>query len=163
MAAKTLLDLSMEGKDVVGLDGTELMLVEQYNVGLDEYESKAALLSLLKNWIVNGLATTTALTNGLLANLTPTINTQTGTAYTVGTVSADNDGKTYLRMTSGASNTVTIPSSQTKPISISQRGTGTTTLVAGSGVTLKGTLAFTAQHQTKTVIPLGSGIYDVVG
>ena len=40
MAAKTLLDLSMEGKEVVALDGTELMLVEQYNVGLDEYESK---------------------------------------------------------------------------------------------------------------------------
>ncbi len=31
------------------------------------------------------------------------------------------------------------------------------------GVTLNGNLVFTAQHQTKTVIPLGSGVYDVVG
>ncbi len=93
----------------------------------------------------------------------PTVNSQSGVSYIVGTVSTDNDGKTYLRMTSGSANTVTIPSTQTKPISISQRGAGTTTLVAGSGVTLNGTLAFTAQHQTKTAIPLGSGIYDVVG
>ena len=33
----------------------------------------------------------------------------------------------------------------------------------GAGVTLNGTLAFTAQHQTKTVIPIGSGVFDVVG
>lgn len=163
MAAKTLLDLSMEGKDVVGLDGTELMLVEQYDEETDTYISRSSVLSLLKSWIVNGLATTTALTNGLLANLTPTINTQTGVGYTLGTVTTDNDGKTYLRMTNASANTVTIPSTQTKPISISQRGTGTTTLVAGSGVTLNGTLAFTERHQTKTVIPLGSGVYDVVG
>lgn len=163
MAAKTLLDLSMEGKEVDALDGTELMLVEQYDEDTDTYISCSSLLSLLKTWITNGLATTTALTNGLLANLTPTINTQTGVSYIVGTVSTDNDGKTILRMTSASANTVEIPSTLTLPISIRQAGTGKTTLQAGSGVTLNGTLAFTAQHQTKTVIPLGSGIYDVVG
>ncbi len=163
MAAKTLLDLSMEGKEVVELDGTELMLVEQYDDVTDTYISRVSLLSLLKSWIINGLATTTALTNGLLANLTPTINPQTGVGYTLGTVTTDNDGKTYLRMTNASANTVTIPTTQTKPISIRQAGTGTTTLVAGSGVTLNGTLAFTERHQTKTVIPLGSGVYDVVG
>lgn len=57
MAAKTLLDLSMEGKDVVGLDGTELMLVEQYDEETDTYISRVSLLSLLKTWIINGLAT----------------------------------------------------------------------------------------------------------
>ena len=94
--------------------------------------------------------------------LLPTVNTYSATtSYTLQTV--DNDGRTYLRMDNAASNTVTVPSTQTKPISIRQAGTGTTTLQAGSGVTLNGTLAFTAQHQTKTVIPLGSGIYDVVG
>lgn len=90
-----------------------------------------------------------------------TVNPQTVTAYTLQTV--DNDGKTYLRMYNAAANTVTIPSTQTKPISISCRGTGLTTLVAGSGVVLNGVLAFTAQHQTKTVIPLGGGVFDVVG
>lgn len=96
-----------------------------------------------------------------LSTFAPTINQQVTTAYTLQT--ADNDGKTYLRMYNAAANTVTIPTSQTKPISISCRGSGLTTLVAGAGVTLNGTLAFTAQHQTKTVIPLGGGTFDVVG
>lgn len=104
-----------------------------------------------------------AVTSTINAVLNPTINTQTGVSYIVGTVSTDNDGKTYLRMDNAAANTATVTTAQTKPISIRQAGTGTTTLVADSGVTLNGTLAFTAQHQTKTVIPLGSGIYDVVG
>lgn len=107
--------------------------------------------------------TTLAVSNAIAASLDPTINTQSGTAYTLGTVSTDNDGKTYLRMTSASANTVTIPSTQTKPISISQRGAGITTLVAGAGVTLNGILTFDAQHQTKTVIPLGGNIFDVVG
>lgn len=96
-----------------------------------------------------------------LGTFDATVNQQTVTAYTLQTV--DNDGKTYLRMYNAAANTVTIPTSQTKPISISCRGSGLTTLVAGAGVTLNGTLAFTAQHQTKTVIPLGGGSFDVVG
>ena len=132
-----------------------------------------ALLSAVKTFIIDGLlsastaastyATTSSLTSGLLANLTPTINTQTGTAYTL--LTADNDGKSYVRMTNASANTVTITTALTKPVSISQRGTGTTTLVAvaGSGVTLNGTLSFTEQHQTKTVIPIGNGVYDVVG
>lgn len=57
MAAKTLLDLSMEGKDVVALDGTELMLVEQYDEETDTYISRPSLLSLLKTWVIDGLAT----------------------------------------------------------------------------------------------------------
>lgn len=105
----------------------------------------------------------TAIDNAAVNFATPTVNSQAGTAYTLGTVTTDNDGKTYLRMTNAAANTVTIPSTQTKPISISQRGSGTTTLVAGAGVTLNGDLGFTAQHQTKTVIPLGGNVFDVVG
>lgn len=105
--------------------------------------------------------TTQAVVNGLLANLDATVNTCALTTYTLQAV--DNDGKTYLRMTSASANTVTIPSTQTKPISISQRGVGATTLEAGAGVTLNGILTFDAQHQTKTVIPLGSNVFDVVG
>ena len=153
MTDKKISELASNGT----LDGSELVELVQSGSNVK------ALLSAVKTWIINDLVSTTALTNGLLANLTPTINTQPGTAYTVNTVSADNDGKTILRMTSASANTVTIPSSLTLPISIRQAGTGTTTLQAGSGVTLNGTLAFTAQHQTKTIVPLGGGIYDVVG
>ena len=153
MTDKKISELASNGT----LNGSELVELVQSSGNVK------ALLSAVKTWIINGLVSTTALTNGLLANLTPTINTQTGVSYIVGTVSTDNDGKTYLRMDNAAANTATITTAQTKPISIRQAGTGTTTLVADSGVTLNGTLAFSAQHQTKTVIPLGSGIYDVVG
>ncbi len=153
MTDKKISELTSNGT----LNGSELVELVQSGSNVK------ALLSAVKTWIINDLVSTTALTNGLLANLTPTINTQPGTAYTVGTVSTDNEGKTILRMTSASANTVTIPSSLTLPISIRQAGTGTTTLQAGSGVTLNGTLAFTAQHQTKTIVPLGGGIYDVVG
>ena len=153
MTDKKISELTSNGT----LNGSELVELVQSGSNVK------ALLSAVKTWIINGLVSTTALTNGLLANLTPTINTQPGASYTVNTVSTDNEGKTILRMTSASANTVTIPSSLTLPISIRQAGTGTTTLQAGSGVTLNGTLAFTAQHQTKTIVPLGGGIYDVVG
>lgn len=161
MADSKISDLSANGT----LDGTELFELVQSGSNVK------ALLSAIKTYIVNGYltaataastyATTSSLTSGLLANLTPTINTQPGTSYTL--LTADNDGKSYVRMTNASANTVTITTALTKPVSISQRGTGTTTLVADAGVTLNGTLAFTAQHQTKTVIPIGSGVFDVVG
>lgn len=168
------------------LDGTELVYVGQaaadavttvldmqtfitngfllISTAASTYQTIAGMSSYLTtSAAASTYATTSSLTSGLLANLTPTINTQTVTAYTVGTVTTDNDGKTYLRMNNAAANTATITTAQTKPISIRQAGTGATTLQAGSGVTLNGTLVFTAQHQTKTVIPLGSGGFDVVG
>lgn len=166
------------------LDGTELVYVAQLGAdavttvqdiqdfvtngfllittAASTYQTKAGMSAYLTtSAAASTYATTSSLTSGLLANLTPTINTQTGTSYTLQT--ADNDGKSYVRMTNASANTVTITTALTKPVSISQRGTGTTTLVAGASVTLNGTLAFTAQHQTKTVIPIGSGVFDVVG
>lgn len=94
--------------------------------------------------------------------LLPTVNTYSATTeYTLQAV--DNDGRTYLRMNNGSANTVTVPSTQTKPISIRQVGAGPTTLEEGAGVTLNGTLAFTAQHQTKTLVPVSAGVFDIVG
>ena len=161
MADSKISDLSANGT----LDGTELFELVQSGSNVK------ALLSAIKTYIVNGYltaataastyATTSSLTSGLLANLTPTINTQIGTSYTL--LTADNDGKSYVRMTNSSANTVTITTALTKPVSISQRGAGTTTLVADTGVTLNGTLAFSTQYQTKTVIPIGSGVFDVVG
>jgi hypothetical protein len=138
MADSKISDLSANGT----LDGTELFELVQSGSNVK------ALLSAIKTYIVNEY-------------LTPTINTQPGTSYTLLTV--DNDGKSYVRMTNASANTVTVTTSLTKPVSISQRGAGTTTLVEGAGVTLNGTLAFSAQHQTKTVIPIGGGVFDVVG
>lgn len=93
--------------------------------------------------------------------LTPTINTQTGTSYTLQTV--DNDGKTIVRMNNAASNTCTIPSTQTKTVTVRQVGAGVTTLVAGSGVTLNGNLVFSGSNDAKSIVPVGGGVYDVYG
>ncbi len=88
---------------------------------------------------------------------------QGGATYALGDNSIDNTGKGYIRMTSSSANTVEVKTTLVKPVSVTQRGTGTTTLSQGAGVTLNGTLAFSAQHQTKTIIPLGSGVFDIVG
>lgn len=93
--------------------------------------------------------------------LTPTINTQTGTSYTLQTV--DNDGKTVVRMNNAASNTCTIPSTQTKTVTVRQVGAGVTTLVADSGVTLNGNLVFSGANDAKSIVPVGDGVYDVYG
>lgn len=91
----------------------------------------------------------------------PTINTQTGTSYTLQT--ADNDGKTIVRMNNAASNTCTIPSTQTKTVTVRQVGAGVTTLVAGSGVTLNGNLVFSGANDAKSIVPVSAGVYDVYG
>ena len=93
--------------------------------------------------------------------LTPTINTQTGTSYTLQTV--DNDGKTVVRMNNAASNTCTIPSTQTKTVTVRQVGAGVTTLVAGAGVTLNGNLVFSGANYAKSIVPVSAGVYDVYG
>jgi hypothetical protein len=126
-------------------------------------ENASNKVTTLANPAVGTYPTTQTVVEALAANLDATVNTVTTTSYTLGDITTDNNGKTYLRMTSASANTVTIPSTQTKPISISQRGTGVTTLAADSGVTLNGDLTFSVQHQTKTVIPVGSSTFDVVG
>ena len=126
-------------------------------------ENASNKVTTLANPAVGTYPTTQTVVEALDANLDATVNTVTTTSYTLGDITTDNNGKTYLRMTSASANTVTIPATQTKPISISQRGTGVTTLATGAGVTLNGNLTFTAQHQTKTVIPVGSSTFDVVG
>lgn len=93
--------------------------------------------------------------------LTPTINTQPGTSYTLQTV--DNDGKTIVRMNNAASNTCTIPSTQTKTVTVRQVGAGVTILVAGAGVTLNGNLVFSGANDAKSIVPVSAGVYDVYG
>jgi len=93
--------------------------------------------------------------------LTPTINTQFDGDYTLQPV--DNDGKTIVRMNNASSNTCTIPSTQTKTVTVRQVGAGITTLVAGSGVTLNGNLVFSDANYAKSIVPVGDGVYDVYG
>lgn len=93
----------------------------------------------------------------------PTINNQTGTAYTLQTVATDNDGKTIVRANNASANTVTVIAAQTRPFVVRQVGAGITTLVAGAGVTLNGNLTFSGANDSKSIVPIGGGVFDVYG
>ena len=160
MAAKTMLDLSMEGKDVTALNGTELMLVEQYNAGLDAYVSRPALLSLVKAWMISGLATN-AVNN--LINKFASYDLQLSD-FQNGSVLYD---KVYLRMDVATDNNVTIGTALSSlpnlsEISVRNVNIGFTTLVA-SGTTLNGILVFNTANEVKTLIKVGANEWDVVG
>jgi hypothetical protein len=109
-------------------------------------------------------AVTSTINAAIAASLEPTINPQTGTSYTIGTVGTDNNGKTILHMDNVAANTPVLTSAQTMPISICQFGAGVTTITAGAGVTaITGNLVFSARYQTKTIYRVNAGVYNVVG
>lgn len=85
----------------------------------------------------------------------------TDTAYTLDV--ADNNGSTYLRMLSTDPNEVTIPIAQDRSITIRQAGIGQTTLIPGAGTALVGNPVFAGQYDTKTIVPIGGGFFDIVG
>ena len=85
----------------------------------------------------------------------------TDAAYTLDV--ADNNGSTYLRMLSTDPNEVTIPIAQDRSITIRQAGIGQTTLIPGAGTALVGNPVFAGQYDTKTIVPIGGGFFDIVG
>lgn len=73
----------------------------------------------------------------------------------------------YLRMNSATANNITIDTTLSSlpnlaEINIRNVGAGLSTLVA-DGTTLNGNLAFSAQHEVKTIVKVGANEWDVVG
>ena len=99
--------------------------------------------------------------SGNLSLFTPRVSTVTNPAYTLQT--ADNDGNTYLRVDTAGSATITIPSTHTTPITIRRANFQSVTLQGGSGVTLNGSLTFDVVGSTKSIIPIGTNQFDIVG
>ena len=62
-----------------------------------------------------------------------------------------------------SSATFTIPSTQTTPITIRRVTSQSVTLQGGSGVTLNGSLTFDVVGSTKSIIPIGTNQFDIVG
>ena len=79
------------------------------------------------------------------------------------------DSGSYIRMTSSSANTVSVPPSTdvafpvATEIHIRQAGTGSTSLVAGAGVTINGSLTLTGQHATATVKKVATDTWDAIG
>lgn len=99
--------------------------------------------------------------SGNLSLFTPRVSTVTNIAYTL--QAADNDGNTYLRVDTASSATITIPSTQTMPITIRRATYQSVTLQGGPGVTLNGSLTFDVVGSTKSIIPIGTNQFDIVG
>ena len=119
---------------------------------------QAALVSGTSIKTVNG---SSLLGSGNLSLFTPRVSTVTLHNYTL--QAADNDGNTYLRVDTSASATITIPGTQTTPITIRRATSQSVTLQAASGVTLNGSLTFDVDGSTKSIIPIGTNQFDIVG
>lgn len=100
--------------------------------------------------------------------MTPLINLQTGTSYTL----VERDAGNIVSMNNGSANTVTVPPESTRvfpvgaTIRLRQAGAGTTTVAPGSGVTIQSLLGHTAlagQHASALLVKVGANTWQLSG
>jgi len=161
MTDKKISELSSNGT----LDGTELMPLVQSGGNVK------ALLSAVKTFIIDGLlsAATAATTYLTIANSRYQFVSDAGTTYTVLASAVTANGNTIIELSNNSLTSITINAAtatgKTAGDSVTIHMTGTyaaQTLVA-SGVTLNGTLAFSANAKIKTLIYRGSNTWTVLG
>jgi len=147
------------------LDGTESTVLVQSGGNVK------ALLSAVKTFIIDGLlsAATAATTYLSIANSRYQFVTDAGTTYTVPASAVTANGNTIIELSNNSLTSITINAAtatgKTAGDSVTIHITGTyaaQTLVA-SGVTLNGTLAFSANAKIKTLIYRGSNVWTVLG
>ena len=162
MADKKISDLGANGT----LNGSEYVELVQSGANVK------ALLSAVKTFITSGFLTssTAALTYLTIANSRFTLETITGTTYTLAANKVTSNGRYVLEFSDNAFTSLTLPTptslSLTTGDSVQVRITGTysaQTLVAGSGATIEGTAEFNAQWHTKSLIAKSSTVWTVVG
>ena len=147
------------------LDGTELipLLYRGGNV--------KALLSEVKTFIIDGLlSTSTAATTYLsIANSRYQFVSNSGTTYTVPASAVTANGNTIIELSNNSLTDITINTSTATgktagdSVTISITGTYAAQLLVADGVTLNGTLAFSANAKIKTLIYRGSNVWSVLG
>ena len=162
MADKKISDLGANGT----LSGSEYVELVQSGANVK------ALLSALKTFITSGFLTssTAASTYLTIANSRFTLETITGTTYTLAANKVTSNGRYVLEFSDNAFTSLTLPTPTSLGVttgdSVQVRITGTyaaQTLVEGSGATIEGTAAFNAQWHTKSLIAKSSTVWAVVG
>ena len=162
MADKKISDLGDNGT----LSGSEYVELVQSGANVK------ALLSALKTFITSGFLTssTAALTYLTIANSRFTLETITGTTYTLAANKVTSNGRYVLEFSDNAFTSLTLPTPTSLGVttgdSVQVRITGTyaaQTLVEGSGATIEGTAEFNAQWHTKSLIAKSSTVWAVVG
>jgi len=161
MTDKKISELSSNGT----LDGTELMPLVQSGGNVK------ALLSAIRSYIVNGyLTTSTAASTYLsIANSRYQFVTDANTTYTVPASAVTANGNTIIELSNNSLTSITVnPSTATgktagDSVTIQITGTYAAQLLVASGVTLNGTLEFSANAKIKTLIYRGSDVWTVLG
>ena len=162
MADKKISDLGANGT----LSGSEYVELVQSGANVK------ALLSALTTFITSGFLTssTAASTYLTIANSRFTLETITGTTYTLAANKVTSNGRYVLEFSDNAFTSLTLPTPTSLGVttgdSVQVRITGTyaaQTLVEGSGATIEGSAAFNAQWHTKSLIAKSSTVWAVVG
>jgi len=147
------------------LGGTELMPLVQSGGNVK------ALLSEVKTFIIDGLlsAATAATTYLTIANSRYQFVTDPNTTYTVPASAVTANGNTIIELSNNSLTSITVnPSTATgktagDSVTIHITGTYAAQLLVASGVTLNGTLEFSANAKIKTLIYRGSNTWTVLG
>jgi len=147
------------------LGGTELMPLVQSGGNVK------ALLSEVKTFIIDGLlsAATAATTYLTIANSRYQFVTDPNTTYTVPASAVTANGNTIIELSNNSLTSITVNTSTATgktagdSVTIHITGTYAAQLLVASGVTLNGTLAFSANAKIKTLIYRGSNTWTVLG
>lgn len=161
MTDKNISELSSNA----ALGGTELIPLVQSGGNVK------ALLSAVKTFIIDGLlsASTATTTYLSIANSRYQFVSNSGTTYTVPASAVTANGNTIINLSNNLLTRITINTSTSTgktagdSVTIHITGTYADQLLFASGVTLNGTLAFSANAKIKTLIYRGSDVWSVLG
>jgi len=161
MTDKKISELSSNGT----LDGTESTVLVQSGGNVK------ALLSAVKTFIIDGLlsAATAATTYLTIANSRYQFVSDAGTTYTVLASAVTANGNTIIELSNNSLTSITVNAATATgktagdSVTIHITGTYAAQLLVASGVTLNGTLAFSANAKIKTLIYRGSNTWTVLG
>ena len=165
MADKKISDLGANST----LSGSEYVELVQSGVNVK------ALLSAIKTFITSGitsgfLTSSTATTTYLsIANSRYQFVTDAGTTYTVLASAVTANGNTIIELSNNSLTSITVNTSTATgktagdSVTIVITGTYAAQLLVADGVTLNGTLAFSANAKIKTLIYRGSNTWTVLG
>ena len=147
------------------LGGTELIPLVQSGGNVK------ALLSAVKTFIIDGLlsASTATTTYLSIANSRYQFVTDAGTTYIVPSSAVTANGNTIIELSNNSLTDITVNTSTATgktagdSVTISITGTYAAQILVADGVTLNGTLAFSANAKIKTLIYRGSNVWSVLG
>ncbi len=161
MTDKKISELSSNGT----LGGTELIPLVQSGGNVK------ALLSAVKTFIIDGLlsAATAATTYLTIANSRYQFVTDANTTYIVPANAVTANGNTIIELSNNSLTSITVNTAtgtgktSGDSVTLSMTGTYAAQTLVADGVTLNGTLAFSANAKIKTLIYRGSNTWTVLG